>query len=290
MKKLLKTTVIFCLLLAFALLTGCINIEMKVNNNGSADIKYEIRTENMVSLKEIENQLKSGIEETNDAAGKKVAKLKSVKEKDGTVTAEISVNNISYINPDAFFGKYSDFEKDFSSSLNGLREAKSGKAVEKDKLKGTGGLNVVRVKGMSTGGGELTKFTLKVPGDIKYVSSNVTYVDSKTVTLDGGYGIVLYQRGGGAGWLLYVLIIAAVVVVAVMFIGKKKKTDSPAAFSAAPAAAPVHAGAETGPTSAAPSASATPVGGSDVMFCPHCGTQQKRGAKFCAACGGNIAE
>jgi hypothetical protein len=291
MKKLLRTTVCICLLLVFALLTGCISIEMKVNNDGSCDIKYEIRTEGMVSLKEIEDQLKSGIEETNDTAGKKVAKLKSVKEKDGTVTAEISVSNVSYLDPDAFFGKYSDFEKEYSSSLSGLKEAKSGKSVEKDKIKGTGGLNVVRMEGMSTGGGELTKFTLKLPGDIKYISSNVTYVDSKTVTLDGGYGIVLYQRGGGgAGWLLYVLIIAVIVVAAVIFLGKKKKTDSPAAFSAAPAAAPAQVGAQTGPTAAAPAASANPAGGSDLMFCPHCGTQQKKGAKFCAACGGNIAE
>ena len=115
MKKLLKTTVIFCLLLAFALLTGCINIEMKVNNNGSADIKYEIRTENMVSLKEIENQLKSGIEETNDAAGKSCEAEKRKREgRHGHRGNQCQQYFLHY--PDAFFGKYSDFEKIFRAA------------------------------------------------------------------------------------------------------------------------------------------------------------------------------
>ena len=50
----------------------------------------------MVSLKEIENQLKSGIEETNDAAGKKVMKLKSVKRRTARSPRK-SVSTIFYI-------------------------------------------------------------------------------------------------------------------------------------------------------------------------------------------------
>lgn len=289
MKKGLRTIAGICLLLIFALfLTGCISIEMKINKNGSCDLKYEIETEGMIDTKEIEKQFKDSIDEANKNAGKTVAKLKDVKEKDGKVIANISVNHISFIDDEAFLGKYSDLEKKYPNIINELKEAKSGKSVEKGKIKGAGGLNAVRLWGISTGGGDLTKFTLILPGNVKYISSGVTFVDNKTVTLDGGYGVVLYEGGGGggAGWLVFLLIIAAVVVVVVVLAGKKKKGASQAAYVAAPAAAPVQAG----PAAAAPTATAAPAGGSEVMYCPHCGTQQKKGAKFCAACGGQMTQ
>jgi hypothetical protein len=284
MKKILKLAAGITLLLAFALLlTGCISIEMKVNKNGSCDIKYEIKTEGMVSLAEVKKQFESGIDETNKAAGKNVAKLKNIKEKDGTITANISISNISYMEDGAFFGKYSEFDKEYPQKLEALVDAKSGKSVEKSKIKGTGGLNAVMLSGMDTGGGELTKFTMILPGSVKYTSSNVSVIDDKTVSLGSGYGVVLYKSGGGAGWLIIVLIIAAVVVVGFVILGKKKKA---APAPAAAPAVPYQAG-----TPAAPAPAAAPGAGSDrSIFCPHCGAEQKSTAVFCAACGGKISQ
>ena len=69
MKRFLKAMVCICLLLTFSLLlAGCVDIEMKVNNNGSCDLKYEINTQGMVSLSDVESQLKSGVEATNNLA------------------------------------------------------------------------------------------------------------------------------------------------------------------------------------------------------------------------------
>lgn len=73
--------------------------------------------------------------------------------------------------------------------------------MSRDKIKGAGGLNAVKIAGIDTGGGELTSFRLILPGKVKYTTSNVKMIDDKTVTVGGGNGVVLYQRGGGAaGW------------------------------------------------------------------------------------------
>ena len=100
----------------------------------------------------------------------------------------------------------------------------------------------------------MTSFTLILPGNVKYISSNVTMVDDKTVTLGGGYGLVLYQRGGGAGWLLYVLIILVVAVIEILIAGKAKKGRSPGVSAAVPAATPVHTGAAASASSQAAAA------------------------------------
>ena len=300
MKRFFKTIACICLLSAFALLlAGCIDIEMKVNNDGSCDLKYEIRTEGMVSLSDVREQLESSIEDMNSGAGKKVAKLKDIKEKDGRIIANISVSNVSYLAGDAWFGKYPDFVKEYPDYVERLYDAKSGEPVSADKIRGAGGLNVVKVDGMDTGGGDLSKFTLILPGEVKYMTSNVTMIDSKTVTVGGGYGVVLYSRGGGAGWLVCVLVIAAIAVVVIVLAGKKKKGAPSVSFTAAPGAAPVHSGAAAPNTAntaqegaAAPTAAATTAsaGGADIIYCPQCGSQLKRGARFCSKCGGKIPE
>lgn len=275
MNKILKTVAGITLLLVFAmLLTGCISIEMKVNKNGSCDLKYEIKTEGMISLSEVKQQLQNGIDELNENAGKTVAKLKSIKEKDGTITANISVSDISLMDEDAFFGKYSEFDKKYPEELKTLVDAKSGKPIDKPALKGTGGLNVVMLSGMETGGGDLMSFTMILPGAVKYTSSNVTVIDDKTVSPRGGYGAILYKRGGGGGWLLIVLIIIAVAAIGFVLLGKKKKDNPTASFNAGTATAPVASGTEN----------------SGGVICPHCNSVQKNSAIFCSACGGRIAQ
>jgi len=296
MKRFFKATACICLLLMFSLLlAGCINIEMKVSNNGSCDLKYEINTQGMVSLAEVKKQLESGIDEANSSAGKKVAKLKGVREKDGKIIANISLSNISYMSSDAYFGKYSDFEKKFPEYLEGLYDAKTGDQVSREKIKGAGGLNAIKIAGINTGGGDLTSFRLILPGKVKYFTSNVKMIDDKTVTVGGGYGVVLYQRGGGAGWLVIVLVIAAAAAVVFVLAGSRKKGSSSVSSAADPATAPAHAGATvtaaTADTEEAAAPSATAVSeSSDVVYCPHCGSQQNSGAKFCAKCGGKLSE
>jgi hypothetical protein len=310
MNRFMKTAVGITLLLAFAmLLTGCVSIEMKVKKNGSCDLKYEIRTEGMVRLSDVKKQLQNSIDEANENAGRNVAKLKDVKEKDGTVTAKISISNVSFIDDGAFFGKYSEFSKEYPEKLETLVDAKSGMPIERDGIKGTGGLNVIMLSGMETGGGDLLDFKLILPGTVKYMSSNVSVIDDKTVSLSSGYGVVLYKRGGGAGWLLYVLIIAAAAVVVLVLLGKKKKGSSTADFAAAPAEAPVqtpaaapvaahvqtstaaqaYAGNSAAPTSAA-TATAPASDTNAVVNCPYCNSVQRSSAIFCSACGKKISQ
>lgn len=280
MKRILRTAAGIYLLLAFALLlTGCISIEMKVKNNGSCDLKYEIKTEGMVGLAEVKKQLQSSIDEANESAGKDVAKLKNVKEKDGTITANISISNVAFLDDEAFFGKYSDFKKEYPDKLVNIWEAKSGEPVNADDIKGAGRLNVVMVAGMESGGGDLTEFNIILPGDVKYMSSNVWMIDSKTVSMDGGYGFVMYQRGG-AGWLLYVLIIAIIVVAVIVIIGKKKQNKSSAATAATP----------TAPAAPMVAATTPAADNATVIHCPHCNSEQKSSAVFCSACGGKISQ
>lgn len=305
MNKILRTAVVICLLLMFTLfLAGCISIEMKVNDNGSCDLKYEIETQGMVGSDEVKKQLESGIDGINEEAGSDVAKLKSFKEKGGVITANISLKDISYMGDDSFFGKLSDFEKEFPGYLDNLQEAKKGESIARSDIKGAGKLNVLKVAGM-TNDGELSEFKVILPGAVKYMSTNVSLVDSNTVNVNSGYGVIIYQRGGGGGgWFVYVLIIAIIIVVAVLVFKNKGKgrasTASTQGFTpaaapaqaAAPAPTPVATPAATAPTAghaAAPIATA-PASSTDVIHCPHCNTELKSGTKFCSSCGGRVSE
>jgi len=274
------------------LLAGCIKIEMKVNKDGSCDLKYEIRTEGMIGSDEVKTQLENSIKQANDEAGKNVAKLKGFKEKDGVITANISLSDISYMGGDAFFGKLSDFEKEYPGYLDELMEAKKGEYVSRDKIKGAGRLNVVRVSGVTAGSGDIIEFKVILPGTVKYISSNVTLVDSKTVNVNSGYGIILYERGGGAGWLVYVIVIAIVVVVLISVFGNKGRRKSSTVGPAVPVTetVPVGAAAPAAQAYSAKSAANHLTADEDFIYCPHCGTRLKAGAKFCSSCGGRVSE
>lgn len=293
MKKNVRMVAGLCLLLMFTLfLTGCISIEMKVNKNGSCDLKYEIRIEGMgIDAGEVKDQLETSIDEANKYAGKKVVKLKSFKEKDGVITANISATNISDMDDGAFFGKLSDFKKEFPDELGNLKEAKTDKNIEKNAIKGASKLNVVRASGIASGG-ELSEFKVILPGAVKYVSTNVALIDNNTVRINGGYGVIIYQRSGGAGWLAYVLAIALIVVVSMAVIKNKGKNKASTATTAAPifGAAPAAPSAPAAPgTPAAPSATMA-ADNTNVIHCPHCGTKLKIGAVFCSACGGRVSQ
>jgi|LSQX01.1.fsa_nt_gb hypothetical protein len=263
MKRILRTVAGFTILLMLALLmTGCVSIEMKVNDNGSCELKYEIETKGLpIEFKDVKKQIEETIEAANDEAGKKVIKLKSIKEKKDKITADVTVENVSYIDSGAYFGKLSDFEEEFPNTLDYLWDAKNDDMIETEDIKGASKLNVVKVAGLDNEG-MLTKLVLTLPGSVKYISSEVTLIDDNTVEIAGGYGVVVYQRGGGAGWLIYVLIIVVIVAVAVIVfkvLGKNKvATAAPAVASAS------------------------------VIHCPHCNVELKSDVKFCSSCGGGI--
>ena len=129
MKKNLKMIVAIGLLSVFTLLlTGCISIEMKVNKNGSCDLKYEIRTEGMVTLADAKQQLKSGVDEINEAAGKNVAKLKGIRR---TEYCRHQYQQSLYLT-EGIFRQVFRFCKEYPYDLEELWDAKSDEPVNKD--------------------------------------------------------------------------------------------------------------------------------------------------------------
>ena len=66
-----------------AMLTGCLAVELKVNNDGSCDVTYTIdisQLQGLMSKSDVEKSIKESVEDMNRTAGKTIAKLKNVKE------------------------------------------------------------------------------------------------------------------------------------------------------------------------------------------------------------------
>jgi energy-coupling factor transporter transmembrane protein EcfT len=235
MKKYKVLFLLVALLLLMTMLTGCISITMKVNGNGSCDLTYTIdtsMTEGIFDKTYIEESIKDGIDDMNDEAGKKIAKLKSFKENKGkkTITATISISDINKAGDGAFFGKVKDYLKDDYNSLGSLMDKKE-KRVDTEDVKGN--LHMVYLPFGQTSEYGMAEVTVIVPGKIEYVTRGAEITKNNTVVFSGQTPLVVFKKGGGFPvWLLIII----VVILVAFFMSKKKKSPyvSPAQVNVNP--------------------------------------------------------
>ena len=236
MKRVKKIVSLLSLLLMVVMLTGCLSIDMKVGKNGSLDMTYTIdtsQTQGMMSFKDIEKAIEDSVEGMNDTAGKKIAKLKGVKENKGKkpVTATVNVTDINKMGDGSFFGTVKEYRKENGRGLDNLVNTKD-KSVKEDKVS-----DKLQMVYFPMGGTEqygLIEVTVTVPGNIQYITDGGEIDKKNIVVFSGQDPLVVFKKGGG--FPFWLLIIAAIAVV--FFMMTRKKSSAP--VSAAPAAeAPV---------------------------------------------------
>jgi len=223
MKSRKKVLYVVTMVLVAIVLTGCLSIDMKVGRNGSLDMTYTIdtsQTQGMVSFKDIEKIIEDSVNGMNDSAGKKVAKLKSVKENKGkkTVTAKISVSDINKMDEGCFFGTVKEYRKKNGTGLDNLVDTKD-KSVDEKKVS-----DKLRMVSFSMSGTEqygLVEVTVTVPGKIQYITNGGEIEKKNIAVFNGQKPLVVFRKSGGFPWLLLII---AVIVVAYFY--KKKKSPS----------------------------------------------------------------
>lgn len=227
------------------LLTGCLEVEMKINANGSCQLTYVIDMKAIEELgggslgdeyspEQMEESFKESIEAMNDEAGKKIASLKSYKYDKGKkkITAVMTISDINKMGDGAFFGTVKEFKKDNEAALDNLI-GKNKKSVDADKVD-----NKLSVAYLPMGGEELSMavVTMIVPGTIEYVADGGDIEKNNTAVFESGNALVVFKKGGG-GFPVWLLILVALVLIG--FFLMKKKPATTTAYAPAPQPAPV---------------------------------------------------
>lgn len=232
MKRVKKLVALTTLLLIAFMLTGCLSIDMNVKKNGSVDITYTIdasQLQGLISTEDIKQTIEESVDDINDTAGKKIAKLKSVKEKNGTITAILNVSDINDMNDGSFFGKVKEYRKDSGKGLNKLVDSKD-KSIDEDKVSNNLHMVYFPMDGLDEYG--LVEVTVTVPGSIKYITSGGEIEKGNTAVFNGQSPLVVYKQSGGFPiWLILIVIIA----IGFVFLRSKKKPSA-----STPVASPVN--------------------------------------------------
>lgn len=226
MKRSKKILVLFAVLMMTVMLSGCIEVEMKVNKDGSCDMSYTIDLEQfdgMMTREDLEVAIEESVNDMNKTAGKEITVLKDTiyDEDEDTLTAVITITNINDLDDDSFFGKVKDF-RDGDVDLSDMMDAK-GKAAKEDKIDDD--LNVVYFKMFDDDEYGIYTITVIVPGAIAYVSDGANIESSDTVVFKGQSPIVVYKQGGNMP-ILVVSVIAGVIILGILFVtfGIKKSS------------------------------------------------------------------
>lgn len=246
MKRAKTLIVIMAIVMIATMLTGCLAVEMKVNNDGSCDVTYTIdisQLGGMMSKNDVEKAIKESVDDMNDRAGKKIAKLKSVKEnkKEETITASISINDLNKMGDGSFFGTVKQYRKDNGIGLDNLVD-KKGKSVGKKDVKD----DLYVVYSPLTGSEDygLVDVTLIVPGSIVYLTDGGEVEKNNQAQFSGEIPLVVFKKGGG-GFPFWILLVAAAIIIIFLVIKKKPSatpvmsppvtTNAPEATANAPA-------------------------------------------------------
>lgn len=252
MKRIKKVLSLVAMLLVVIMLTGCLSIDMKVNKNGSLEMTYTIDTsqmQGMMSNEDIEKAIEDSVDDMNNSADKKIAKLKDIKTNKSkkTMTAIINITDINKMGDESFFGTVKEYRKNKGYGLNNLVNTKDKKVDEKkvsDKL---------QMVYFPMGGTEqygLVEITVTVPGNIQFITDGAEVDKKNTAVFSGQNPLVVFKKSGGFPVWLLLIVIAGLVV---FFMMKKKKPTAP--ISATPTTgAPV----QTPPQNAAPQAPQAP--------------------------------
>ena len=240
MKRSKIVSTIIAVVMIAIMLTGCLSVEMKISSNGSCEMIYTIDTSElggMMSKSDLENTIQQSVDSINTTAGKKIAKLKSVKEdeKKQTITASISITDLNKLGDGTFFGTVKDYRKEDGTDLDNMMTKKE-KEVDEKKI--SDNLSLVYLPMTGTDQYGIIDVSIVIPGTIEYLTNGGDLKKNNTAYFNGATPLVVYKKGGGFPvWLL----IIAVIVIAALVMRKKKSSTAPLQVVApiAPQAPPV---------------------------------------------------
>ena len=216
MKKLLAS---FMMLLV-VLLTGCGTIEMELEKDGSGEVIYKLPKNNaLYTIDELEEDIEDTLNMKNDDLEEDILKLKSVKEKDGTISIKISFKDFSALaSTNSLLVPVEDMLRYDRSQLEDLEDL-DGKVIDLENKK-VKGYTYLTVSGI-----EADETIVKLPGKVKYMASGVELEDGKkdTIVTEGSSFSVVYEEGSSLGGFIMPAVIVIIIVLGGIFFIRRYK-------------------------------------------------------------------
>lgn len=225
------TNAIFAVLavvMAAAMLSGCLSMAVKVNRNGSCDVTYIIdvsRPQNNFSQNDAEKTAIECIDEINRRAGKNVARLKGVRENrnENKITVTISVSNINELGDGSFFGTVGQYRRAGGRGLENLTDADGKKACSGDI---PDNLYLFYMPVSDNEPCEITEVSVNVPGRIKYLTEGAG-LERKNVARFRDTALLVIFRKGETGLPVWIIPTAAIILIITFLIKRKPTTAAP---------------------------------------------------------------
>ncbi|WP_218076104.1 hypothetical protein [Desulfuribacillus stibiiarsenatis] len=196
-------------MLLVMLLTGCADIQVSLNPDGSGKATYTIATGSLIPPEEVKKELEKEIAKINTEVGKQVIKVNSISTKNNAFTANLEFENVTQLDKSYLLVTVEDFMDYKPSLLNNLKDQNNNN-VSKDELekyKDYALLNINNFDKNSVG------LVITLPSNVEYMSEGVLFVDGKKnkIRIDGRNTIVIYKAKGSniINYLIAILLIVA---------------------------------------------------------------------------------
>lgn len=219
---------VIAVLVAVALLSGCISLEVKLNRDGSCDVTYIIDTssfQGMQSASDVERTVLESVDEINSTAGKNVARLKGIREnkKEKRITATISISNVNELGDGTFFGTVRQYRHVSGHGLDNLMDIRERK-VDRDDIPDD--LYLFYMPALENDRYCILEVTVNVPGTIKYLASGAKIEKRNVARFSGEMPLVVFKKGE-IGFPVWFLPTVAGILIIAFFLRKKPTTAAP---------------------------------------------------------------
>lgn len=220
-----KVVILFsALVLMAAVLSGCVNVDMDLKDNGSCDLKYLIDNGTSMNFNDVQNHIKKQVDEANKKAGKEIIKIESLNDRNGKVEASFSVKDLNDLNSFSFFGSYKDFRKKYPDRVTEVKDASKGEKLKVSDIKEIKDTRVLLLSLSDLGvSGLLTELKVSMPDKVLFTSVNVKMVDEDTVRCTTGDIFVAVE--GKTNYTVIVLVLVLLALVGGGFYYFKRKSS-----------------------------------------------------------------
>ena len=202
MNKLFKIWSINLLLLIFiCTFSGCIDVEMKINNNGSSEIKYTIIKNNALTVQNIKDEINKQINKINLRNNKKVAQLKNITIKEDHIEAVVNFSDLSLVDQNISHQSIKKWLKNNQTTT--VINVKNGQSESINKINKN--YQIISINGF--GIYSINSLKIIIPGEITHLSKNCSLIEKNRAELKAGIGILIYKKPSFAVKIFFILVL-----------------------------------------------------------------------------------
>ena len=210
----MKRLLVVLMAVIFAL-AGCGQLEVDIKKDGSAEFTYTFEDyKEYYTASEIERQIENSVDEINNEFDKEIAKVKKLKDKDGVITAVVSIENEAFDGDGLMLAPVKDVYRYNPEALLSL-EDKDGEKLTADDIKKYEDYLFFYMDNSS----QMMDTIVNVPGKVVYTADDIKISkdNNNSVETDANDIALIYKNSGFSVFGLIIPIILIIVIAGVVF-------------------------------------------------------------------------